>query len=75
MLHPNLIPPRRASCVKWYILWCAQLLLWLGQAKQETVDTAKDSEKEGNAFAYSNSSYKVQQVWEGVRPCADMNAQ
>lgn len=47
----------------------------LGQAKDETVDTVKNSEKEGNAFVYKNCSYKVQQVWEGVRPCADMNAQ
>ena len=66
---------RRESCVKQRRIWYAQLLLGLGQAKDETVDTVKDSEKEGNAFAYKNCSYKVQQVWVGVRPCADMNAQ
>ena len=49
-------------------IWYAQLLLGLGQAKDETVDTVKDSEKEGNAFAYKNCSYKVQQVLGGCPP-------
>ena len=59
---------RRESCVKQRRIWHAQLLLGLGQAKDETVDTVKNSEKEGNAFVYKNCSYKVQQVLGGCPP-------